>query len=107
MMKIYEGERAIEGAEQTATYSEVSPQTPNEFRGLDRYTVGGTDLLLNTNALLLDLARSDDVAGLVMMEFMLRVKSSGNVFTRMDNTRKEKSISVNGFEDTWSFFEKI
>lgn len=105
MIKIYEGERAIEGAEQNATYSEASPQTPNEFRGLDRYSVGGTDLLLNTNALLLDLARSDDVAGLVMMEFLLRVKSSGNVFTRMDKTRKEKDISVNGFEDTWSFFE--
>jgi hypothetical protein len=104
MMKIYEGERAIEGLEQDAIYREVSPQTQNKFSGLDRYDVGSTDLLLNTNALALDLAMRDDVAGLVLQEFLLRVKSSANVFTRMDTSRKEGNIEVKGFEDTWSFF---
>lgn len=105
VMKIYEGERSIEGREQDATYEKATPQTPNKFNGLDRYSVGGTDLLLNTNALALDLAMRDDVAGLVLFELLLRVKASANVFTRMDRTRKEKGISVTGFTDTWSFFE--
>lgn len=107
MMKIYEGERAIEGLEQDAIYHDLEPKTPNKFRGLDRYHVGGTDLLLNTNALALDLAARDDVAGLVLVELLLRVKDSGNVFTRMDRTRKVKGVSVSGFTDTWSFFEPL
>ena len=106
MMKIYEGERAIEGLEQDANYSDLEPQTPNKFSGLDRYSVGGTDLLLNTNALALNLAMRDDVAGLVLQELLLRVKSSANVFTRMDRTRKEREVTVPGFEDTWSFFDE-
>jgi hypothetical protein len=105
MMKIYEGERSIEGREQNAIYEKASSQTPNKFNGLDRYNVGGTDLLLNTNALALDLAMRDDVAGLVLFELLLRVKASANVFTRMDMTRKEKGIEVEGFTDTWSFYE--
>ena len=105
VMKIYEGERAIEGHEQDETYENASPQTPNKFNGLDRYSVGGTDLLLNTNARALNLAMDDDVAGLVLIELLLRVKASANVFTRMDNTRKKKGISVAGFTDTWAFFE--
>lgn len=105
MMKIYEGERAIEGREQNAVYENTCPKTPNKFNGLDRYNVGGTDLLLNTNALALDLAMRDDVAGLILFELLLRVKASANVFTRMDITRKEKGIEVEGFTDTWSFYE--
>ena len=105
MMKIYEGERSIEGREQDATYEKAGPQTPNKFNGLDRYSVGGTDLLLNTNALALDLAMRDDVAGLVLFELLLRAKAAANVFTRMDKTRKEKGIEVAGFTDTWSFFK--
>ena len=107
LMKIYEGERSIEGRNQDTTYEDVSPQTPNKFPGLDRYNVGGTDLLLNTNALALDLAMRDDVAGLVLFELLLRVKATPNVFTRMDKTRKEKGISVPSFADTWSFFEPL
>ncbi|MFV0491643.1 MAG: hypothetical protein ACK5M4_07480 [Pseudorhodobacter sp.] len=105
MMKIYEGERAIEGRAQDATYEQETPQTANKFNGLDRYSVGGTDLLLNTNALAHDMAMRDDVAGLVLFELLLRVRASANVFTRMDRTRKEKGIAVPGFTDTWSFFE--
>lgn len=104
MMKIYEGERAIEGRAQDAIYDASDARTPNRFSGLDRFSVGGTDLLLNTNAVLLDLATRDDSAGLVLHEFMLRVKHAGNVFKRMDMTRQRKGISVSGFEDTWSFF---
>ena len=106
MMKIYEGERAIEGRAQDATYSGSRPSTPNRFTGLDRFEVGGTDLLLNTNALAVDLAARDDCAGLVMIELLLRVKNSANVFTRMDQTRKAKNIEIFNFSDTWSFFEE-
>lgn len=105
MLKIYEGERAIEGLEQDARYENTAPQTKNKFRGLDRYNVGGTDLMLNTNALALEIAQRDEIAGLVLQEFLLRVKNSGNVFTRHDRTRQEKRISVDGFDDVWTFFE--
>lgn len=104
MVKIYEGERSIEGLEQDAIHHNVSPQTPSKFSGLDRYNIGGTDLHLNTNAMALDLAMRDDVAGLVLQELLLRVSSSANVFTRMDQTRHTKCIKVEGFQDTWSFF---
>lgn len=106
MMKIYEGERAIEGREQDLIYTNVIPSTNNKFPGLDRYSIGGTDLLLNTNALALDLSMRDDVAGLVLQEFLLRVQHSKNVFTRMDDTRLNYSIEVPNFADTWSFFER-
>lgn len=104
MIKIYEGERAIDGLPQDGLHPETTPQTSNKFDGLDRYVLGGTDLLLNTNALALDLAMRDDVAGLVLQEFLLRVRQSANVFTRVDRTRKAKDINIAGFTDTWSFF---
>ncbi|MDX2416573.1 MAG: hypothetical protein QNK19_03835 [Xanthomonadales bacterium] len=107
LMKIYEGERAIEGLEQDGTYEQPDPQTKSKFRGLDRYQVGNSDLLLNTNALALEISLEDPTAGIVLQEVLLRVKSSGNVFTRHDMTRKEMGIDVPGFEDTWSFFEEI
>ena len=105
MMKIYEGERAIEGREQDAPYSGRAPTTKNKFRGLDRYDVGGTDLMLNTNALALELAHRDDVAGLVLQEFLLRTKSAETVFSRHDRTRKSQNINVPGFKDVWTFFD--
>lgn len=105
MLKIYEGERSLEGWEQSAHTTSGTPKTKNEFRGLDRYNVGGTDLMLNTNALLLEIAYKDDVAGLVLQEFLLRVKSAPNVFTRLDDARANLGIEIPDFTDTWSFFE--
>ncbi|WP_300058209.1 hypothetical protein [uncultured Roseobacter sp.] len=105
MVKIYEGERAIEGLEQDGRYATLTPQTKNRFRGMDRYRVGGSDLMLNTNALALDIAARDPVAGLVLQEFLLRVKSSGNVFSRHDATRQEQKVSMPGFANAWAFFE--
>ncbi len=105
MMKIYEGERAIEGLEANATYDQDMAQTRRGFRGMDRYTLGGTDLLLNTNALALEIAGRDPVAGLVLEEFLLRVKNSPNVFSRNDQSRAKLGADVPNFTDTWSFFE--
>lgn len=105
MMKIYEGERAIEGLEPEAGYSGSEPATKSKFRGLDRYKVGGSDLMLNTNALALEIAQRDPVAGLVLQEFLLRVKASETVFSRHDRTRQDHKIAVPGFENTWSFFD--
>jgi hypothetical protein len=106
MIKIYEGERAIDGMSQDAILAGTEPTTPNRFRGLDRYKVGGTDLLLNTNALALEMSLRDKAAGIVLQEFLLRVKNSGNVFTRSDATRIAHKIEIAGFEDTWSFYVK-
>ncbi len=105
MMKIYEGERAIEGLEQIGKYAQTKPQTKNQFRGLDRYEVGGSDLMLNTNALALEIALRDDVAGIVLQEFLLRVKSAETVFSRHDRTRFSNGINKRGFEDVWAFFD--
>lgn len=105
MMKIYEGERAIEGLEPDASYDSQKPQTKSKFRGLDRYHVGGSDLMLNTNALALEIAQRDPVAGLVLTEFLLRVKAGETVFSRHDRTRKSQGINVSGFENTWAFFD--
>lgn len=105
LMKIYEGERAIEGLAQDAAYAGHEPETKNRFRGLDRYKVGGSDLMLNTNALALEIAYRDPVAGLVLQEFLLRVKASETVFSRHDRTRHEQNINVADFENTWAFFE--
>lgn len=106
MIKIYEGERAIEGLDQDSTLRGTEPTTANKFRGLDRYKVGGTDLLLNTNALALELSARDRTAGIVLQEFLLRVKNSGNVFTRSDATRISHEIEIPDFQDTWSFYIK-
>ncbi len=106
LIKIYEGERAIEGLDQDGVLAGTQPRTPNKFRGLDRYAIGGTDLLLNANALILDISLMDNASGMVLQEFLLRVKNSGNVFTRFDATRAFHNVEVEGFEDTWSFFVK-
>jgi hypothetical protein len=105
MMKIYEGERAIEGLEQDAVYKADVPSTANRFRGLDRYRVGASDLMLNTNALALEIAQRDASAGLVLQELLLRVSAAETVFSRHDRTRALREIDVPGFENTWAFFE--
>ncbi|MEH6359546.1 MAG: hypothetical protein V7761_02315 [Amylibacter sp.] len=106
VIKIYEGERAIEGHPQDATYENSTPQTKNEFRGMDRFDLGGTDLMLNTNALALEISSKDPVAGLVLEEFLVRVKTSKNVFSRLDQSRAKMNIDKVNFSDTWCFFEK-
>ncbi|WP_299962084.1 hypothetical protein [uncultured Roseobacter sp.] len=105
MLKTYEAERAIEGRPADAPYEALTPQTDNRFRGLDRYPVGGSDLMLNMNALALELAQRDDTAGLVLQEFLLRVKTAETVFSRHDRTRWVQQVSVAGFEDVWAFFD--
>jgi hypothetical protein len=105
MIKIYEGERAIECLDPDALYRGDAPSTTSKFRGLDRYKVGASDLMLNTNALALEIAQRDAVAGLVLQEFLLRVSTAETVFSRHDRTRARRGIEVPGFEDTWAFFE--
>lgn len=106
MMKAYETERAIEGLEPDATYSNVGATTRNGFSGLDRFQVGGSDLLLNTLAHLLELASKDHVAGIVLEELLLRVKENHSIFSRMDQSRKKLNANVEGFLNCWSFFEE-
>lgn len=105
LLKIYEGERSIEGLNQDGILSGTEPRTPGRFLGLDRYRVGNTDLLLNVNALALEISLRDDVAGIILQEFLLRVKNSGNAFTRSDATRLHYGISIEGFKDVWSFYK--
>jgi len=105
ILKAYEAERALDGLAPDAIYPSVIPTTKNGFSGMDRFKLGGTDLLLDTNALLLELAVQDERAGRVAQEFMLRTKKSSSVFSRMDRSRIDHKIDIPQFSNCWSFFE--
>lgn len=105
ILKAYEAERALDGLPPRRVYPSATPTTKSGFAGMDRFKLGGTDLLLNTNALLLELAAQDDRAGRVVQEFMLRTKKANSVFTRMDQSRIEHAIDIPQFSNCWSFFE--
>ncbi|THH35301.1 hypothetical protein E4Z66_15905 [Aliishimia ponticola] len=102
-LKLYEAERALDGLPPGRPYPNVAPATKSGFWGLDRFQVGGTDLMLNSNALLLELAARDDTAGRVVQEFMLRLKKSDTAFSRMDKTRYVNKIEHPQFSNCWSF----
>jgi len=104
-LKMYEAERALEGLPSDNTYANTTPVTKPGFWGLDRYGVGGTDMLLNTNALFLELAAKEPLAGRVAQEFLLRVKKYDTAYSRMDNSRIKHQIDKPPFSDCWSFFE--
>lgn len=104
-LKLYETERALEGLPPDATYPSQKPTTRSGFPGLDRFPVGGTDLMLNTNALLVELAAQDAVAGRVLQEFLLRLKRYNSAFSRMDRSRVALGVENPQFANCWSFFE--
>ena len=105
VLKAYEAERALDGLPPGSTYPSATPTTQSGFVGMDRFKLGGTDLLLNTNALLLELAAQDDLAGRVVQEFMLRTKASDSIFSRMDHSRIAHGVDIPQFANCWSFFE--
>lgn len=104
-IKMYEAERALEGLPTDSVYPNTVPVTKAGFWGLDRYGVGATDMLLNTNAHFLELAASEPRAGRVAQEFLLRLKRYNSAFSRMDKSRVEHDIDKPPFSDCWSFFE--
>jgi hypothetical protein len=104
-LKAYEAERALEGMAPDAIYPSATPTTKSGFEGLDRFKLGGTDLMLNTNALLLEQAARDDRCGRVIQEFLLRLKKSHSIFSRMDRSRIAHDVSIKQFDNCWSFFE--
>lgn len=106
MLKAYEAERAFEDLPPDATYPHKQPQTKMGFAGLDRFRLGGSDLILNTNALLLEYSARDAVAGRVVQEFMARAKAANTVFSRMDQSRQEHGVSIQQFSNCWSFFDE-
>ncbi|WP_131725669.1 hypothetical protein [Rhodobacter capsulatus] len=104
MIKIYEGERSIDGLPPEGNSENTTPVTESGFIGLDRYKIGATDLLLNTNALLLEISLRDEASGRVLQEFILRTAAAHNVFTRHDRYRKRHNINEKPFSNCWSFF---
>ena len=104
LLKAYEAERALDGLPADSVYPNTTPTTPGKFPGLDRFKLGGTDMLLNTNALLLEVAAKDDCAGRVVQEFMLRTMNAHSIFSRMDASRKHYEIDIAPFSNCWSFF---
>ncbi len=106
MLKAYETERAFENLPPDATYPNALPQTKMGFPGLDRFKLGGSDLILNTNALLLEYSARDAVAGRVVQEFLARAKASDTIFSRMDQSRQSHQINNKQFANCWSFFDE-
>ncbi|MBW6495127.1 MAG: hypothetical protein K0B16_11345 [Burkholderiaceae bacterium] len=106
MIKAYEGERAIIGLPPDAVYARTAPKARIGFPGLDQFWLGRTDLILNTNALLLDVSSRDHVAGCVLREFMQRAMAADSIFSRMDQSRIVHDINTKPFLDCWSFFRK-
>ncbi len=106
MLKIYEAERALEGLESDSIYPNVVPSTKPGVVDLDQFPLGGTDLMLNTVALLFEVSSHDPVAGRVLQEILARVKKQNSVFSRMDQSRLFHDIDIHPFTNCWSFFEK-
>jgi len=105
-VKAYESERSHERLTVDGIYPETVPVTPIGFPGLDRISVGNSDLLVNMLALLLEVSMSEEVSGRVNLEFLRRLKRAHSVFSRMDQTRLEKKVEISGFQNCWSFFEE-
>lgn len=106
LLKAYEAERALEGMQPDAVYPSTSPVTKNGFAGLDRFNLGGTDLMLNMNALLLEISSKDQRVGRVVQEFFLRLKRAKTLFSRMDRNRMAHDVHTPQFNNCWSFFER-
>jgi hypothetical protein len=105
VLKAYEAERALEGSEVDKTYAYTIPQTEKlSGFGLDRFSLGRTDLLVNTLSMLYEVSLLDETAGRVAREFLLRVKSGHTIFSRMDQSRIVHNVDAKGFLDCWSFY---
>lgn len=105
-LKAYEAERALEGLQPDAIYPNTEPKTKNGFPGMDRFDLGGSDLMVNTLALLLELSMKEPVSGRVLQELLVRTKNANSVFSRMDRSRQHHVVKNPQFENCWSFFEE-
>ena len=105
LLKAYEAERSLEGLDPGSIYPHAKPQTATGFQGLDRFKLGGSDLMLNTVALLLELSTKEKTSGRVLQEFLIRLKTGHSVFSRMDQSRLAHNIDIPQFSNCWSFFE--
>lgn len=105
-LKAYEAERSLEGRAADEVYQFVRPETKNGFPGMDRFELGGTDLMVNTLALLLELSCAEPVSGGVLQELLARIRQADSIFSRMDQSRIHHNIEKPQFGNCWSFFEK-
>lgn len=105
LMKIYEAERALEGLEPDSIYAHTAPSTKDGRVGLDRFSLGRTDIHLNTISMLLEISMHDEVSGRVLRELLCRIKHGSTVFFRLDKNRQHYDADCAGFKNCWSFFE--
>jgi hypothetical protein len=106
LMKTYEGERSIEGLPADAIYPFTQPMTEIGFAGMDRYRLGGTDLMVNTLSSLVALSAKNITAGRVLQEFLIRMRNGHTVFSRHDRSRMHHNVEIPSFSNCWCFFEE-
>lgn len=104
IVKAYEAERALDGLDADKIYDFTVPTASFGGVGLDRFDLGRTDMLVNTLSLLYEVSLKDDLAGRVVRELLLRIKSGHTLFSRMDQSRIAHGIDLQGFANCWSFF---
>jgi hypothetical protein len=104
IVKAYEAERALDGLNADKIYDFTVPNASFGGVGLDRFDLGRTDMLVNTLSLLYEVSLKDNLAGRVVRELLLRIKSGHTLFSRMDQSRIAHGIEQQGFANCWSFF---
>lgn len=106
-IRAIEAERGFDGLKPDAVYTSNRPHIGRRLGAIGGYNVGGTDMLLNLNAMMVDLAARDRVAGIALYELLRRVRDGDTLFSRMDKTRLAHNIEVRPFANAWSFGEKL
>lgn len=98
-----EVEHGLSGSKPDDVYPTNQPRIGDRLGRIGGYKVGGTDMLLNLNAIMTDIAARDRTAGAALFELLRRVRDGDTLFSRMDETRIAKDIHLPPFENAWSF----
>ncbi|MEM7241351.1 MAG: hypothetical protein AAF429_04120 [Pseudomonadota bacterium] len=102
-IKIYEAERNLNDLSPNEGYKRLRPEGAKSVPGLDHIGVGRSDIIPNTLAFLIEVARGDEISGSILLEFLSRVRENHSVFSRFDNERIKHDVNIPPFTNCWSF----
>lgn len=106
MIKLYETERAASGLTPRTEYvKERVKNSEVEVEGLFAFRIGNSDLMLNMNMLMADMALRDPVAGPVLFRLLELVQAGETAFSRMDRGRLKFGVELEGDSGArnWTF----